>query len=141
MKKEVILSIVIGFGIGLIATFGVYTAKRTLGDSSQILSPLASNPDITPVSSSQQTLNLTSPLDQSISNESKTQVSGSTTPFSWIVILGEKGEKITQADSKGNFEAEILLDSGENEIEIQSISDSGDTISKVITIVYTTAEI
>lgn len=140
MKKEVILSIVIGFGIGLIATFGVYTARKTLGGGNQILSPAASNPDITPISVAR-SLSITSPLDQSISKEPKTKISGNTNPLSWIVILGAKGEKIIQADSKGGFETEILLESGENEIEVQSISDSGDKVSKVITVVYTTAEI
>ena len=142
MKKEVILSIVIGFGIGLVATFGFYTARKTLGNTNQILSPIASSADITPVNNNQhQTLNLISPIDQSISKESKIKVSGTSAAHSWIVILAEKGEKVIQADSKGDFETEILLDSGENEIEVQSISDSGDKVTKVVTIVYTTAEI
>jgi hypothetical protein len=139
MKKEVVFSIVIGFGIGLVATFGIYTARRSLKEASQIQSPIADSADSQ--SFQTQTLSLVNPLDQSVLNESKTTLSGATSPSSWVVVLTENGEKIIQADKKGNFETEISLTGGENEIEVQSISEDGEKATKVITVVYTTAEI
>lgn len=142
MRKEVILAIVIGFGVGLIATFGIYNTQKSLKESSKIQTPLASeesNPTPGPMVS--QSLSLASPLDESISKENKVPVSGTTTPSSWVIILTEKGEKILQADKKGNFETEVLLISGENEIEFQAISDTGEKATKTITVVYSTAEI
>lgn len=144
MKKEILLSILIGFVIGIIITFGIYSSKKAIEKSNQIISPqaekLLNEPVATP-STSFQSLSLVSPIDESIINEGKTLVSGSTSPDSWIILLTEKGEKVIRADKKGSFETEILLISGENEIEIQSISETGEKANKVVTVVYSTAEI
>ncbi len=139
MKKEVILAIAIGFTIGLIATFGIYNAQKSLKEASKIQTPQASE-EAKPESISQ-SLSLASPLDESISKEGKVTVSGTTTPSAWVVILAEKGEKILQADQKGNFETEVNLISGENEIEVQAIAETGEKVNKVITVVYSTVEI
>ncbi len=141
MKKEVILAIAIGFGIGLVATFGIYNAQKSLKEASKIQTPLASEETGAGQGNIHQSLSLASPLDESLSKESKVIVSGTTTPSSWVIILAEKGEKMLQADSRGNFETEINLISGENEIEVQSISETGEKVNKVITVVYSTAEI
>ncbi len=141
MKKEVVLAIVIGFGVGLIATYGVYNAHQALKEASQIQTPQASSEEENQALTEGQILSLASPLDQSLTNESKIAVSGTTSPSSWVVILAEKGEKIIQADKKGNFETEVNLISGENEIEIQAISETGEKISKTVTVVYSTVEI
>lgn len=143
MKKEIVLAIVIGFGIGLIATFGVYNARRAIREANQIFTPIASseeNKSSGDVASSQ-VLSLASPLDQSISSEPKITVSGTTISQSWVIILSEKGEKLIQADKKGNFETEVALISGENEIEVQSISENGEKAAKTVTVVYSTVEI
>lgn len=141
MKKEVIIAIIIGFTIGLALTFFAY---KTVTDQSEgkIISPLAEGKIIsTPTPSVSQTLTLVSPIDQSIAKEGQITVAGFSSPFSWIVILGEKGEKTIQADEKGNFETGLLLISGENEIKVTSFLERGEEISKIVTIVYSTAEI
>lgn len=144
MRKEVLIAIIIGFGLGLLITFGLYYAQNSIKEAGQIQSPLAetketnvptSSPEIAPI------LSLTSPIDDSISKENKISVSGTTSPLSWILILTEKGEKLIQADQKGNFETEANLISGENEIEVRSYSDKGEVTSKTSTVVYSTAEI
>lgn len=143
MKKELFLSIIIGFGLGLLIMFGVYTANRALKEASQIQSPIVepkATSSATP-ESSLQTLTIVSPLDQAIIKEAKTILSGVTSPGSWVVILSEKGEKAVLADNEGNFEAEITLIGGENEIEIISVAENGERASKIITVVYSTVEI
>ncbi|HUW24089.1 MAG TPA: hypothetical protein VMW04_00510 [Patescibacteria group bacterium] len=143
MKKEVVLAIAIGFGIGLIATFGVYNARKAIEEADQIQTPLASSEEdkANNSASGSQILSLASPLDQSIIKEGKTAINGTTSPSSWVIILTEKGEKMIQADKKGNFETEINLISGENEIEVQAINGLGEKASKTITVVYSTVEI
>ena len=142
MKKELLISVIIGFGLGLIITFGVYQARQAIKTQNQFKSPVPEEKgaNITPAASLQ-TLSLVSPLDQTIIKEAKTPVSGVTSPLSWVVILGEKGEKVLQADSKGNFETQINLISGENEIQVISVAEDGQQESKTITVVYSTAEI
>ncbi len=143
MKKEVLLAIIIGISLGLLITFGLYIARKSIKESGQIVSPLVENNNGNTNSSQEiiPSFSLLSPIDQSISKESKTSVVGSTTPLSWIIIITETGEKMIQADEKGSFATEVFLVSGENEIEVKTISDKGEIISKIITIVYSTAEI
>lgn len=141
MKKEAIIAIIIGFAIGLALTFFLYK-NRLSKTEKKIVSPVAEEKNLpTSEPSVSQVLSIISPIDQSISKEGKTIVSGVTSPSSWVVILGEKGEKTVQADSKGNFETDLLLVSGENEIEINSMEENGDVITKTVTVVYSTAEI
>ncbi len=142
MKKEVILAITIGFIIGLVLTFFVYKSQLGRSVSGEILSPLASKEvptEIEPLP--EKSLTIIAPLDQSISSEGKTTITGSNSPLSWVLIMGEKGEKVVQADEKGNFETDLLLVSGENEITVTAIKLDGTEISKTLTIVYSTAEI
>ncbi len=143
MKKEVLTAIVIGFVIGLLITFGVYCAQRYLKQAGQILSPLADKSGAQSTTSPEiiSSLSLTSPLDESISKEAKISVIGITSPLSWVIILTEKSEVAVQADDKGNFETGISLISGENEIEVKSFGDKGEMVSKIVTVVYSTAEI
>lgn len=141
MKKEILLSILIGFALGLVITFGIYTAKKTSQTIFQ--KPEVSFLDETADQSFNinQSVSIISPIDQSIIKEGKTVVSGVAAPNSTIVIIGEKGERIVTADDKGGFESEIFLESGENQIEIHSFPQDGNESNKIITVVYSTAEI
>lgn len=142
MKKEVILAITIGFIIGLVLTFFVYKSQLGRSVSGEILSPLASKEvptEIEPLP--EKSLTIIAPLDQSISSEGKTTITGSNSPLAWVLIMGEKGEKVIQADEKGNFETDLLLVSGENEIIVTAVDQDGSEISKTLTIVYSVAEI
>lgn len=143
MKKEVLLAILIGIGLGLLITFGLYTARKSIKQAGQIVSPLVENKNNNANSSQEivPSFSLLSPIDQSISKEGKTSIVGSAAPSSWIIILTETGEKMVQADQKGSFSTEVFLVSGENEIEVKTISDKGDIVGKIVTVVYSTAEI
>lgn len=143
MKKEILFAICLGFMVGLIITFIIYKTRFSFFSSQPIISPA---PDGTSETSpapatTTQSLSIISPLDESIIGEGKVSVNGVTSPSSWVTILTEKGEKVIQADKKGSFETEILLISGENEIEFRSTAETGEETSKVITVVYSTAEI
>jgi len=143
MKKEILLSIIIGLCLGLLITFGLYSAKKAIKIQKEILSPQVEseiNRNQQPANTFQ-TLSLISPLDQSISSEPKTTLSGTSSPLSWVIILTEKGEAVIRADEKGGFETEVQLISGENEIQIKAITDRGEESEKIITVVYSTAEI
>lgn len=147
MKKELIFSILIGFTVGLVVTIGIYAARKTLNKnakpllSEEIKSPVAENETTVTPTASLHNLSLMAPIDQTITNQSKTAVSGVTSPLSTVLIMGEKGEKVIKADKKGNFETEMLLISGENEIQITAVSEEGKQTTKTVTIVYTTTEI
>jgi len=143
MKKEVIISILFGFGVGLLITFGIYQTQNS--KPLELISPIGKDQENivleTPPVGTSNILNIVSPIDQSYFKEPKIKIIGTTSPGSVVAIVYEKGEKVINSERTGNFETEIPLDSGENEIEITSISENGERVSKIITIVYTTAEI
>lgn len=142
MKKEVAISLLVGFGVGLVITFALYLNRNSFKSYYQIISPISEIKETTPsISQSAHTLSIVSPIDQSISSDSKIKVSGVTSPSSWVTIVTEKGEKVILADKKGNFETDVILISGENEIKVISISESQEQVSKTVTVVYSTAEI
>lgn len=141
MKKEILLSILIGFALGLVITFGIYTAKKTSRTIFQKPEVSFLNETSDQSFNINQSVSIISPIDQSIIKEGKTVVSGVAAPNSAVVIIGEKGERIVTADNRGSFESEIFLESGENQIEIHSFPEDSNESKKIITVVYSTAEI
>lgn len=138
MRKEVIIAIIIGFGLGLIITFGIWTANRALKEvPPEEVAPPAE--EITPIPTF--SLTIKEPEDNSISSEEEITISGVTAPEAVVVILYPEGEKILEADEDGNFETKIALVGGANEVEISAYDSEGNEASQTLTIVYSTAEI
>jgi len=147
MKKEVLLAIIIGFSLGLVITFGVWKANKALKEVApkQQLPPSQvqeeeKTPSPTPPSS-QLSLVITSPEDNSIINKEKVNISGKTSPAATVVITYEEGEKIIETDENGNFTTEITLIGGANEITISAYDEEGNEVTKTLNLVYSTAEI
>jgi len=140
VRKEVLIAIIIGFGLGLVITFGIWTANKALREVApeETLAPEATP---TPTPTAAFSLNLTSPEDNSISEEETIEVSGTTAPGAIVVILYQEGEKILEADSEGKFSTEITLAGGPNEIMISAYDQEGNEAEKTLTVVYSTAEI
>jgi len=147
MKKEVLIAIIIGFGLGLVITFGVWRANKVLKEvAPKQQSPPSQvqeeekTPSPTPPSS-QLSLVITSPEDNSIINKEKIVVSGKTSSEATVVITYEEGEKIIQTDENGNFSSEITLVGGANEIIVSAYDEEGNEVTKTLNLVYSTAEI
>lgn len=144
MRKEVLIAIIIGFALGLVITFGVWTANRAIKETAPQEEGPAEEVEVeepTPTPIPQLSLTITAPKDNSISNEEKIEVSGKTAPQAIVVILYQEGEKILEADEKGSFDTEITLAGGANEIEISAHDQEGNETTQILTVVYSTAEI
>lgn len=143
MKKEVLIAIIIGFALGLVITFGVWTANRAIKETA----PQKEQPGVKEVEVEEITptpeisLTITTPENNTISNQEKIEVKGKTTPLAIVVIIYQEGEKILEADKEGNFETEITLSGGANEIKVSAHDQKGNEASQILTIVYSTAEI
>lgn len=142
MRKEVLIAIVIGFALGLVITFGIWTANRALKKPvSQEPEPVAQQ-ETTPTPLTQEfSLVIDSPENNSISTEEKIQVSGQTAGSAVVVILYPEGEKILEANQEGKFSTEIELAGGQNEIIVSAYDQEGNEIKQTLTVVYSTAEI
>lgn len=146
MKKEVIIAIAIGFGLGLVITFGIWSANKALKQSApqetQTADQETPTPTPTPITKpTALSLTILSPENNSVSENGSVLIKGSTSPAAVVVILFEKGEKILEADSEGQFSSNISLTTGSNEIKIKAYDKQGNEAEKILTIVYSTAEI
>lgn len=139
MKKEVILAIVIGFAIGLLITFGIYTARTALENAPSNPSPQPSTSPQT--SDTQSTLTITTPANEALVDTATIPLEGSTTPEAIITIITPQGQQIITTDSAGDFATEIELAGGSNEIVISAFTKEGTKTETTLTVVYSTAEI
>lgn len=132
-----------GFGIGLIITFGVITAKSAINQNQEKITAGIS-PAAEAIANSEKSIhkiNLSQPENKSVVNSEKIEISGATTPFSAIaVMIGNNGDTVTMADEVGHFYQEVTLTGGANIIKTISISPKGEMAEIQVLVVYTTAE-
>jgi len=140
MRKEIIIAIIIGFVVGLIITFGVFIANRSLKERSQPKANLPS-PLATPLPSPVTNIEITEPDNNLVVDKDTVAVSGKTEPKTTIAIFAENYEDLIFSDDEGLFITEVPLVGGANEIKLTSVGKNGERQEKVLTIVYTTSKI
>lgn len=144
MKKEVIIAIILGFGLGLVITFGIWKANQSLQNRPQPTpTPQAlPTPETTPTPAEAGfKLKISEPEDNTLSDQEEITLAGETLPEAVIVIFSEEGEKIIEADDEGFFETEITLTAGANQILIKAFDQEGNQAEKELNLVFSTAEI
>jgi hypothetical protein len=125
MRKEVLLAILLGAGLGLLITFAVYQSRRSVSDAQkdqveEVLSKLLTNEE-----EDNGQLVVTSPKNNLIVDSQRLIVSGNTQANNFVVIFINNEEVITNADDSGNFSKEVRLDQGANVLVIYSINQDG----------------
>lgn len=129
MKKEVAIAIVIGLFLGLLVTFGIYTARRSSSSVQKSADMLAStspdNPNASPV---QNSLVISSPEDGLITSDKEIQVSGTTDPNSFVFIFVGDEYFMEKADGTGNFSTRIATKAGPMFIVVRTLDESGRTV-------------
>ena len=144
MKKEILIAIIIGFVLGLVITFGIWTANKSLKEGAtqqEIAEEKESEITPTPTQQEKLPLTITSPENNALVNQEKLEIVGKTSPKAVVAISYEEGEKIMEADENGNFSVEITLVGGGNEISISAFDTEGNEVNKSLNLVYSTAEI
>jgi len=125
MRKEVLLAILVGVGLGLLITFAAYQSRRNVSEEqkNQVQDVLTS-----PVLDDQEDsgqLSITSPDNNLIVDSQRLIVSGNTQANNFVVIFVNNEEVISSADESGNFSKEVRLDQGANVLVIYSINQDG----------------
>lgn len=143
MRKEVILAIVGGVALGLLVIGGLWWTNKTTTEENPIVpspTPLITQaPTLTPALSLP--LEIINPENESIIEEEEITLEGKTIPGSVVVVIYPEGENIVEADEEGNFETEITLVGGANEIKITAYDEEGNQAEKNLTLIYSTAKI
>ncbi len=142
MKKEVLIAIIIGFALGLLITFGIWTANKAILTKSEAQPEEKEAKEIVePTPPIGFTLNILSPQDEALIDTNKAEIKGSSVAAAIIVIAAENEEKIIEADENGSFATEVSLVRGINEITITAFNQEGEKTSQTLNVVYSTAEI
>ena len=126
MKKEVVISILIGLTLGLIITYGIYRMRTAL------LAPRTTTEILaTPTPSAEPLANLTilNPIEGLIQTQNTITVTGTTLPNSIVVLFVSEEDQITTADANGNFSFESELKTGSNVLTVHTVDESGITTS------------
>jgi len=140
MRKEIIFAIIIGLLLGVMVTFGIYTANRALKKKSQpetTITTTTPTPSPTPLAP-EIALKLTEPEDNRLLTIPEATVSGKTSEEAIVAILAENSEYFAQADEEGLFSEEITLIKGANNIKIVATDMLGNQAEEELTLVYTT---
>jgi hypothetical protein len=148
-SRELIVAIVTGFILGLIVTYGVWTANQAVKQKQQSLSPVPTSTtnnepeEVEKVDKNNQTikLNLAQPQPYTLVNFQAITVSGITNPGNAVFAYGEKNSELVIADQSGQFSTELQLVKGVNYLTVTSVSRQDEQITQTRTVVYSTIEI
>lgn len=137
MRKEVLIAIGLGFALGLVITFGLWTANQAMRRQRQADQAPTPTPaeTVSPIS-----VSLDSPADGTVSTQDVITLAGTASESATIVIIAEEEEIILEADDQGRFETEVSLVAGENVIEVTAYDRAGNLASQVLTVVLSTSE-
>jgi hypothetical protein len=138
MKKEMIISVLVGLFFGLVIVYGVYTAQTSLSKSSPSQEELSVSPTPDSEENTNGNLTLHSPEDEIIVNEPAVTVTGTTLAESYVVVFINDKEHITTTDEAGHFSIEGELEIGSNTIETHALDEDGNISIEERTVIYTT---
>jgi hypothetical protein len=140
MSKELVIAIVIGIFVGLVVTYGIYTANQALSSRNKNTLSLQNTTLPTPTPSTITTLNLSllAPEDGLAVTNSEITVEGTSAPNSVVAIVTEDNELMTETDSLGHFSQPVTLIRGANTLQITASDTNQLSITKTVKVVYTT---
>lgn len=135
MRKELLWAVFGSIFFGLIIAFGVWRANSSFkpkGEKTESSpTPSSKNPSFKIV--------LNTPENEDVVTENSVLVSGITSPLSWITFSGEDSDYIIQANEKGEFNENVDLVSGVNQIKVTAFDKNGSESGTKVLVVYSSA--
>lgn len=151
MIKELFLAIVLGALLGFGATGTYFALKKPKNvTTTQIIPTISPDPLIsstlspTPsgqISNNSLSLTITSPENETIVSNSKLSIRGSTTPLSTVIIITPIKTYQQNANTSGDFDISVDIETGFNIIQINSIDPQDNQVNQQLVITYSTAKI
>lgn len=137
MRKEVIIAIIFGLGLGFAITFGVYRMQQSLRSTSSDTqqAEILRTPTTLVVPVTERGLAIRNPLDGTITTESSTVVTGVSEPNAAVVLLVNSTEYLSNTDVGGNFSFDIPLRLGSNVLTVHVLREDGSAFTDQRTII------
>jgi len=136
MRKEVVLAIIAGVVLGVVVAFGVWRANSALKPKGEESKNVAQSENKNVSSPSKLSLTIAKPGNNEVITEIPIVVSGITKPFSWVTISGQEEDYIVSSDASGNFEENIDLSAGVNQIIVKVFDEQGNSFEQNLIVVY-----
>jgi len=134
MNREFIIAISLGFTVGLVVMYGVWTANRSMKEF-ETVSPVPTNPvqiDTQAASSTTDDIKpsidlvVTEPYKHLLTSKELITVSGVADPSDSLIILTELGQFVLMPNEDGEYSQEIELEKGINTISVFAVSQHND---------------
>ncbi|QQS39512.1 hypothetical protein IPM62_02780 [Candidatus Woesebacteria bacterium] len=137
MRKEVLLAIIAGVSFGLIIALGVWRANNAFSTKPEEVEiveeeKLALDEDNTVG------ISVSDPENYDVITISPVNIVGVTTPNSWVGIQTEDDDYTVLANASGEFNHDIELTGGINNISLTAFTNDGQSTHTTLTLVYST---
>ena len=138
MRKEIIFAVAIGILFGTAIAFGVWRANKAIKINQKEESFTQNVTQEKPEPEKEFKISLLTPEENDVITDSPVKILGLTKENAWMAISAEEKDYILLSNEKGEFEQEVGLVGGINQIIIFAFSEQGLSISKNLTLVYST---
>lgn len=138
MRKEILAVIIAGAFLGILVAFGIWRANNALkaNITTNSNSVLTNKVSPSPVPNNGFPLTIAKPEQSDVVVEEKVVISGITKPSSWVIISDENEDYQVSSNNSGEFQQEIKLEGGVNQILVKAISENGEHTQRELGIVY-----
>ncbi len=135
MNRETLIAIFLGFAGGILVALLLIIVPRKVAKTNDNVTPTPSPSQETNQQDSE--LTITAPENQTLIEDSKVVISGTTKPDTKLILLGPSTDLIFTADNNGAYSQEVDIYEGENLITITAYLQDGKLISKNLTVFST----
>ncbi|MBU0572302.1 hypothetical protein KKH23_01370 [Patescibacteria group bacterium] len=133
MRKEILFAILAGVTFGLIIAFGVWRANVALRpDGANTTAP----ENTSETAQADFGITIAKPQDYQVITVSSTTLTGITKPNVWIIVSAEEEDYVAKTGENGEFEIEIDVIGGVNEILITAFDNEGAETQEKLILVY-----
>ena len=140
MKQERVILSFIAVLIGLLVAgvaFYFYQSTKIV-QNTKVAVTAQVQPTPTPIPTIY--LSISDPAPEVVVDNKTLQILGTTNPGATVIIITSSGQDVLQPSSTGNFSTTIILDSGENLINVDSVLPDGEQTSVQRTVTYSTED-
>ena len=134
MRKEIIFAIAAGVIFGVIIAFGFWRLNSSFKESQS----QTTNKNLDTKSPDELSLAIISPENLDIIIESPFIITGLTKSNTWVSISSEEEDFVFKSEENGEFNQEIDLIGGANQLLISVFDENGNSIDESIIVVYST---
>lgn len=135
MRKEITFAIIAGITLGVALAYGIWKTNSTAHPIQKLADIKTSKAKPTSASPKEFSVTLLKPNEYDVISTDKVTVSGLTKQNIWVVISGENDDYIVKSSATGEFNADIELVTGINQITVSAL-DNKDIKDAAVTVVY-----